>query len=125
MSLKDLYENWPFKTGNTLGNKNPRDQKEGKIAVNFLPNTYQDEVVNRIPGNKVVTQATADNTTVGTFNSAALGYYSTLVSSPLKAYKSKVVHKYNSSTNKTYLDETGVKNTPGALYISPEISAKD
>jgi len=125
MSLKDLYESWTFKAGNTLGNKNPRDQKEGKIAVDFLPNTYQGEVANRAPGDTVVTQATADNATVGEFNSAALGYYSTLVSSPLKAYKSRAIHKYNSDANKKYLDSTEVRNTPGALYISPEISAAE
>lgn len=124
MSLKDLYENWPFKS--LVGKEaNPRTQSEGKVAVDFLSNTYQDGISTRTPGDKVVTQETKDNATFGKFNSVALGYYSTLVSSPLRAYKSKIVHKYNSSTNKTYLDSTRVKNTPGALYTSPEISAAE
>ena len=126
MSLLDLYNSWNFKSANTAGaNKTPREVTEGKVAVDFLPNTYQTEVRNRTPQNKVVTQATADNATVGEFNTAALGYYSTLVNSPLKAYKSRVIHKYNSATNKTFLDSTQIKNTPGALYISPEVSAAE
>ncbi len=111
--------------GQTLAAGNPRTQSEGKFSVDFLQNTYQNEVANRTPGDKVVTQATADNATVGEFNTAALGYYSTLVNSPLKAYKSRVIHKYNSATNKTFLDSTQIKNTPGALYISPEVSAAE
>ena len=126
MALKDIYDNWAFKPLAGVGAAgNPRTQSEGKFSVDFLQNTYQNEVANRTPGDKVVTQATADNATVGEFNTAALGYYSTLVNSPLKAYKSRVIHKYNSAVNKTFLDSKQIKNTPGALYISPEVSAAE
>ena len=119
MALKDIYENWAFRPIAGAGaHDTPVKQSEGKVSVDFLPNTYQEEVVNRTPGDKVVTQATEDNATAGLFKQEALGYYSTLINSPLKTYKSKVVHKFNSSTNQKYLDSTQVRNTPGALYIS-------
>jgi hypothetical protein len=118
MSLKDIYEEWTFKPLRGVGaGDTPIKQSEGKVNVDFLPNTYQEEVVNREPGDKVVTQATEDNATVGMFNEGALGYYSTLVDSTLKTYKTKVVHKYN-NTNTSYLTSMEVRNTPGALYIN-------
>lgn len=119
MGLKELYETWTFKAGNTLGNKNPRDQKDGILAVDYLPNTYQTEVKNRTPNDTVVTQATADDSTNGTFNTtSAFKYYSTLFASPLKTFKSKVVHLYNAQGTDTakYATSNEIKNTPGALY---------
>lgn len=121
MSLKDLYNNWNFKAANTLGaNKTPREQTEGKIAVDFLPNSYQTEVRNRIPGDKVVVQATADDDTKGTFNkTSAFKYYSTLFNSPLRTFKSKLVHIYNAQgtgKNSKYSTSDNIRNTPGALY---------
>lgn len=120
MSLKALYENWTFKPLIGVGNGNdPIKQSEGKVAVDYLPNTYQSEVKNRTPGDKVVVQAVDDDTTKGTFNNpAALKHYSALYNSPLKTFKSKVVHLYNAQgTDGTrYLTSTEVRNTQGALY---------
>ena len=119
MALKDIYESWAFRPIAGAQNKNVRDQAEGKLAVDFLPNTYQTEVRNRTPGNKVVSQATGDDTTNGTFNTtSAFKYYSTLISSPLKTFKSKVVHLYNAqgTDNAKYATSNQVRNTPGALY---------
>jgi len=118
MSLKDLYENWPFKTGNQLGNKTPRDQAEGKIAVNFLQDNYQGGIKNRTPGDKVVTQATTDDATVGNFSSAAFSNYSRLFMSPIRTFKSKVVHLYNAQGTDAakYVTSDKIKKTPGALY---------
>lgn len=120
MALKDLYESWAFKPLAGAGSADtPRTQSEGDVKVDFLQNTYtKNDTTNRTPGDTVVTQAVEDNTTAGEFNSDALGYYSSLVSSPLKAYKSKVIHKYNSNSNQKYLDSTQTRNSPGALYIS-------
>ena len=120
MSLLDLYNSWNFKSANTAGaNKTPREVTEGKVAVDFLPNTYQTEVRNRTPHDKVVTQATGDDATNGTFSTvSAFKYYSTLFNSPLKTFKSKIVHLYNAQgTDATkYATSNQVKNTPGALY---------
>lgn len=122
MALKDIYENWTFRPIAGAGaHDTPIKQSEGKVAVNFLQDTYQpreQDEVNRTPGDTVVVQATEDNATAGLFKQEALGYYSTLINSPLKTYKSRVVHKYSSNASKTYLDSTKVRNTPGALYIS-------
>lgn len=120
MALKDLYESWAFKPLAGVGSAdNPRTQSEGKVKVDFLPNTYQTEVRNRTPGDKVVTQATGDDTTAGTFNKdSALKYYSTLYNSPLKTFKGRVVQQYNAQgtdTNK-YVSSAEVRNTQGALY---------
>ena len=120
MALKDLYESWAFKPLAGAGAADtPRTQSEGKVKVDFLPNTYQTEVRNRTPGDKVVTQATADDATLGTFNNdSALKYYSTLYNSPLKTFKGKVVQQYNAQgtdTNK-YVSSAEVRNTQGALY---------
>lgn len=120
MSLLDLYNSWNFKSANTAGaNKTPREVTEGKVAVDFLPNTYQTEVRNRTPQNKVVIQATADDATNGTFSTtSAFKYYSTLFNSPLKTFKSKIVHLYNAQGTDAakYATSNQVKNTPGALY---------
>ena len=120
MSLLDLYNSWNFKSANTAGaNKTPREVTEGKVAVDFLPNVYQTEVRNRTPRDKVVTQATADDTTNGTFSTtSAFKYYSALFNSPLKTFKSRVVHLYNAQGKDSdkYVTSNQVKNTPGALY---------
>jgi hypothetical protein len=117
MALKDIYDNWEFRPILAGINKTPREATEGKVAVDFLPNTYQTQVANRTPGDKVVTQATEDDQTLGSFNtSTAFGYFSTLYNSPLKTFKSRLVHKYNNSDAGTYLDSTVVRNSPGALY---------
>jgi hypothetical protein len=122
MGLEELYKRWVFKNGNKLGATNtPREQSEGKVAVDFLPNTYQTEIRNRTPDDKVVTQATADDDTTGMFNkTTAFQYYSTIFNSPLKRFKSRVVHLYNAqgTTEEKYITSTKVKNTPGALYIN-------
>jgi hypothetical protein len=120
MALKDIYESWAFKPLAGVGaGANPIKQSEGKVAVDFLPNTYQTEVRNRTPGDKVVTQATGDDATAGTFRTeAALKYYSALYNSPLKTFKGRVVQQYNAQgtdTNK-YVSSAEVRNTQGALY---------
>jgi hypothetical protein len=120
MALKDIYESWAFKPILGVGaSDTPVKQSEGRVAVDYLPNTYQTEVRNRTPGNKVVTQATGDDTTNGTFNTtSAFKYYSTLYSSPLKTFKSKVVHLYNAQGTDAskYATSNEIRNTPGALY---------
>lgn len=120
MALKDIYEKWAFRPLAGVGaGDTPIKQSEGKVKVDFLPNTYQTEVRNRAPGDKVVNQATADDATNGTFNStSAFKYYSTLVNSPLKTFKSRVVHKYNAQGVDTtqYVTSNEVRNTQGALY---------
>lgn len=120
MALKDIYENWSFKPILGVGaNDTPVKQSEGRVAVDYLPNTYQTEVKNRAPRDTVVTQATADDATNGTFNTtSAFKYYSTLFNSPLKTFKSKVVHLYNAQGTDTakYATSNEIKNTPGALY---------
>lgn len=121
MSLLDLYNNWNFRSVNPLpSSKNPKEQSEGKVAVDFLPNTYQTEVRNT-PRNKPVVPSTGDDTTNGTFKpTTAFRYYSTLVSGPLKSFKSKLVHMYNAqgTNEQKYITSNSVKNTPGALYSS-------
>jgi hypothetical protein len=119
MGLKETYESWVFRPIAGVGaNATPVKQSEGDVSVNFLQDTYQPrKEVNRAPGDTVVTQATEDNATAGIFKQEALGYYSTLIGSTLKTYKSRVVHKYN-NTNARYLESTQVRNTPGALYIN-------
>lgn len=113
MGLKETYETWTFKPIAGAGNADtPRNQAEGKVKVDYLPNTYQDGLTNRAPQDKVVTQATADDATNGAFNTAALGYYSTLVDSPLKLFKSQEVHKYKINGNYT----TQFQNSEGVLY---------
>lgn len=116
MSLKDIYESANFRP--ILGiNKTPRDASSGSAAVNFLPNTYQTGVTNRVRDNKTVTPSTTDNGTTGRFTIPALRYFSTLYSNPaLTTFKTKSVHKFNNSSGKKYLDSTKVKDTPGALY---------
>lgn len=120
MALKDIYESWAFKPILGVGaNDTPVKQSEGRVAVDYLPNTYQTEVRNRSPRDTVVTQATTDDATNGTFNTTtAFKYYSTLFNSPLKTFKSKVVHLYNAQGGDTakYSTSNEIKNTPGALY---------
>jgi hypothetical protein len=120
MALKDIYEKWAFRPLAGVGaGDTPVKQSEGKVKVDFLPNTYQTEVRNRTPGDKVVNQATVDDATNGTFNTtSAFKYYSTLYSSPLKTFKSRVVHLYNAQGNDStqYITSNEVRNTQGALY---------
>lgn len=119
MGLKELYEGWAFRNGNKLGTNTPREQSDGDVAVDFLPNTYQTEIKNRTPTDTVVVQATSDDATNGTFNTTtAFRYYSTLVRSPLTSFKSRIVHKYDAQgTDATkYATSNEIKNTPGALY---------
>jgi hypothetical protein len=122
MTLKELYETWTFKAGNKLGaNKTPREQSEGDVAVDFLPNTYQTEVRNRTPGDKVVLQDSNPNGTNGTFNTeSAFKYYSTLYNSPLTLFKSRPVHIYNAQgTDKNkFITSDKYRNSPGALYTN-------
>lgn len=119
MSLIDLYNNWTFRSVNPLpASKNPKEQSEGKVAVDFLPNTYQTEVRNT-PRNQPVIPSAGDDTTNGTFNTTtAFRYYSTLVNSPLKSFKSKLVHLYNAQGTdaQKYITSNSIRNTPGALY---------
>lgn len=119
MGLKELYEGWNFRPIMDGADNNPREQKEGKVAVDFLPNTYQAEIRNRTPGDAVVIQASADNATNGMFNPvSAFQYYTTLFNSPLKTYKSQIVHRYNAqgTDQAKYITSTGIVNMPGALY---------
>lgn len=129
MSLKDIYDNWKFNTGNSLGpNKGPREQSDGKVAVDFLPNTYQKEVRNRAPGSTEVVQATADDATAGTFNVESSGQtilsafkrYTALVTNSKWTYwHGNKVHNYNAqgtNPNDKYLTSTSVKDAPGVTY---------
>lgn len=118
MGLKETYDKWAFRPIMGGTNKTPRDQAEGTVAVDFLPNDYQTEVRNRTKGDKTVVQATGDDATNGTFkNATAFKYYSTLVSE-YGTYKSKLVHIYNAqgTDNQKYVTSNVVMNTPGALY---------
>lgn len=118
MSLKDIYETAQFRP--ILGiNKTPRDASLGSAAVNFLSDTYQTGVTNRVRDNKTVTPSTTDDGTTGRFTTPALTYFSTLYSNTaLTTFKTKSVHKFNNSSGKKYLDSTKVKDTPGALYYN-------
>ena len=115
-----MYENWTFKPLRDVGNGGtPIKQAEGKFSVDYLPNTYQTEVKNREVGNKVVTQATEDDATNGTFNTdSAFKYYSTLVDT-FGRYKSRLVHQYNAqgkNDNDRFVTSTSYRNAPGILY---------
>lgn len=120
MGLKELYEGWafrPLKDVNQDGT--PKKQSEGKFSVDFLPNTYQTEIRNRTPGDKIVTQAATDDATNGTFNTTtAFKYYSTLFGGPLRTFKSKIVHLYDAqgAEEAKYVTSNSIRNTPGALY---------
>lgn len=119
MGLKELYEGWNFRPIMNGADNNPREQKEGNVAVDFLPNTYQAEIRNRTPGDTVVVQATADNATNGMFNPvSAFQYYTTLFNSPLKTYKSQIVHQYNAqgTAEQKFTTSNQWKNEPGVLY---------
>jgi hypothetical protein len=120
MRLEDIYRTWQFKPIVGVGaSETPVKQSEGRVAVDFLPNTYQTEVRNRAPRDTVVVQASADDATRGTFNTnTAFKYYTTLVNSPLKTFKTKVVHLYNAqgTPNSKYVTSNLIRNTPGALY---------
>ena len=126
MGLKETYESWAFKAGNKYGTKTPRDQKDGNLAVDFLLNTYQTEVRNRTPGDKTVTQATADNATLGTFNVTAgpgkleafKQYTRFTTNTRLTTYKSKLVHVYNAqgTPEQKFTTSNAWKNQPGVLY---------
>jgi hypothetical protein len=120
MKLEDLYKDWQFKPILGGANKTPRDQASGTAAVDFLPNTYQAEVRNREFGDKVVTQATEDDKTNGTFKpDTAFRYYTRLFQSSFRTFKSTIVHKYNAQgTNDSDKYESANKDTPGALYIN-------
>lgn len=123
MGLKEIYEDWAFRPILTGEGKTPRDQTEGDVAVDFLPNDYQTEVTNRTPGDLTVTPATGDDTTSGQFKESAFGMYSTFLdNSKTRKYYNKDLaspsHKYNGQgTEKdkfTTSDEW--KNSPGVLY---------
>lgn len=121
MRLEDIYRTWTFKPIAGVGaSDTPVKQAEGRVAVDFLPNTYQTEVRNRTPNNKVVVQATRDDATNGTFRTTtAFNYYTTLYNNnSLRNFKSKVVHLYNAqgTTNEKYITSNVIRNTPGALY---------
>lgn len=118
MSLLDMYNNWKFKPLQGAGaDATPTNQSAGKVAVDYLPNDYQKEVKNRTPGDKVVTQATADDTTVGAFNTtSAFKHYSTLIkNTTLTLWKNRTIHLYNAQ-GANYTDK--IKDTPGALYTT-------
>lgn len=121
MALKDIYESWTFRPILSGADKSPRNQANGEVAVDFLPNDYQTEVRNRAPGDKTVVQATGESDTAGTFNTTtAFKYYSTLYNSPLKTFKAKQVHLYNAQGTdaQKYITSNAYRNTPGALYIN-------
>jgi hypothetical protein len=127
MGLKEMYESWNFRPVMEGDGNTPRNQAEGLVAVDFLPNTYQTEVRNRTPGNKTVTQATADDATNGTFNTttgpnklSAFAQYTRLFgNTTLTRYKSKIVHKYNAqgtTPNSKFITSDDWKNSEGVLY---------
>lgn len=127
MALLDLYNSWTFRQSQVVnatgGTRSPREQASGIAATDFLSNEYQTEVRNRTPGDKVVVQATGDDTTTGTFKPiSALKRYSALVgNSLLTTFRSKVVHKYNAqgvNPNDKYITSDGIAGTPGALNSS-------
>lgn len=116
-----MYDAWQFRPIMAGDGNNPRNQKEGAVAVDFLPNNYQTGVVNRPIGDKTVIQATADDATTGRFTPQAFNRYTTLFQSNFRVFKSKIVHTYNAqgtNDNDKYTTSTGIKNSPGALYIN-------
>jgi len=124
MGLKEIYETWTFKVGNTIGNKGPREQSEGAAAVNYMPDTYQTEVRNRAPGDTTAMQSTEDDSTKGTFRpQTAFRYYTSMILNTfLTRYPrtgvGKLVHKFNAqgTDQDKYLTSNEIKRTPGALY---------
>lgn len=122
MGLLETYQEWNFKPITPGASKTPRDQSDGKVAVDYLPNTYQKQIENRRPTDTVVIQASGDDATNGSFNTTtAFLYYSSLINGPLKNYKSRLVHKYNAqgtSDNDKYATSNEIRNTPGALYTT-------
>jgi len=121
MGLKEKYDAWQFRPILAGDNKTPRNQKDGTVAVDFLPNTYQTGVANRTPGDKTVTQATDDDKTNGEFTPTAFSRYTTLFQSSARVFKSKIVHAYNAqgtNDNDKYTTSTGIKEAPGTLYIN-------
>jgi len=121
MGLIEKYNTWAFKPVMSGNGNNPINQSEGKVRVDYLPNTYQTEVRNRTPGDKVVNQATADDATNGTFKTdTAFKYYTTLTTNTrLTQYKSKLVHRYNAqgtAPNAKFITSDEWKNSKGVLY---------
>jgi hypothetical protein len=120
MRLEDIYRTWTFKPIVGVGaSDTPVKQADGKVAVDFLPNTYQAEVRNRNPRTTIVTQAAADDRTNGTFKATAFNYYTTLYNNnSLRRFRSNVVHLYNArgTANEKYITSNNIKDTPGALY---------
>jgi hypothetical protein len=136
MGLIELYNGWTFSTPNTLGNKTPREQSSGSVAVDFLSNKYQTEVRNRTPGDKVVTHTNVapdeDSTGQGnsTFNAynltqtdtkkSGLKYYSTLTgNTALIRWNGDLIQKYKAQTsnlNDKYSTSQSISDSPGVLY---------
>lgn len=119
MSLLDLYNDWKFRPVAGLPQSaTPPEQSQGNVAVDFLPNTYQTEVRNSSK-NVPVMPATGDDATNGTFKpDTSFRYYSTLVSGPLKSFKSRIIHLYNAqgTDREKYITSDSIRTTPGALY---------
>lgn len=122
MKLEDMYNTWTFKPLRSVSpTGTPRSQSDGEHAVDFLPNYYQTGIVNRPVGDKTVVQATADDATAGRFTDRAFLRYSALFYSNARVFKTKIVHPYNaqgSYDNARYTTSTGIKNSPGTLYIT-------
>jgi len=124
-SLEADYDTFQFRPVGTLpANATPKRQANGEVAMNFLSNDVQEEIRNRTPGNKVVTQATADNATNGTFKQSVLTqYYTNLTNNTLFSnFKSRLVHIYNN--NNSYTTQTSQAGTPGVLNINGQVSSQ-
>jgi hypothetical protein len=114
MGLKETYLAWNFRPIMDGQNKTPLEQKEGKVAVDFLPNDYQAEIRNRTPGDKVVVQATDDDDTKGMFNKeSAFKYYSTLIG---KYSTVAQLYKAQAEDTDTFTKSTSWSSAPGVLY---------
>lgn len=130
MSLESLYNSWTFKplgVNTYQGSGTPVLQALGGIAVDFLPNTYQKEVRNRAPGDKIVLQSEEPGigdaaSTKGTFAPKGLLFHKEQTNDVLLTrWRGKDLHKYNvqdTDPNKQYITSADIRNTPGALYLT-------
>lgn len=113
MGLKELYDDWTFRPIIAGEGKTPREQTDGKVAVDFLPNTYQTQVTNRAPDDKTVVLATGDDETEGSFNETALTYYSTLLNTYSRVAQT---YKAQKEVTNTFVGSTDWSGSPGVLY---------
>ena len=93
-----------------------RQQAEGELGVDNMPNDFQSEFQPREPGTKYYPQSPGEDDTFGRWLNKALLYYGSVVTDPLFSnYKDRLVHKYNQRDPGThyteqYSETLGVQN---------------